>query len=90
MKPLINSPGHVKALEFLQELHKTGPSAQVGWSLGEAWDYFLRGKSVFVFSWGDVGALCQDEARSKVKGKCAAAILPVLERVLRLRDEASS
>jgi multiple sugar transport system substrate-binding protein len=76
MKPLINSPGHVKALEFLQELHKTGPSAQVGWSLGEAWDHFLRGKSVFVFSWGDVGALCQDKARSKIQGDCSAAMLP--------------
>src|SRR5262249_50432761 len=76
MTPLINSPGHVKALEFLQELHKTGPAAQVGWSLGEAWDYFLRGKSVFVFSWGDVGALCQDKTRSKIQGKCASAVLP--------------
>lgn len=76
MKPLINSPGHVKALEFLQELHQTGPAAQVGWSLGEAWDYFLRGKSVFVFSWGDVGSLCQDESRSKIKGVCASAIMP--------------
>ena len=76
MKPLINSPGHVRALEFLQELHKTGPAAQVGWSLGEAWDYFLRGKSVFVFSWGDVGALCQDTARSKIQGVCASAVLP--------------
>jgi multiple sugar transport system substrate-binding protein len=79
MKPLINSPGHVKALEFLQELHKTGPAAEVGWSLGEAWDYFLRGKSVFVFSWGDVGALCQDTARSKIKGVCASAVLPSSE-----------
>jgi multiple sugar transport system substrate-binding protein len=76
MTPLINSPGHVRALEFLQELHKTGPAAQVGWSLGEAWDYFLRGKSVFVFSWGDVGALCQDTARSKIQGNCASAVLP--------------
>ena len=76
MKPLINSPGHLKALEFLQALHGTGPSAQVGWSLGEAWDYYLRGKSIFVFSWGDVGALCQDKSRSKVQGKCAAAVLP--------------
>lgn len=76
MTPLINSPGHVKALEFLQELHKTGPEAQVGWSLGEAWDYFLRGKSVFVFSWGDVGALCQDTTRSKIQGVCTASILP--------------
>jgi multiple sugar transport system substrate-binding protein len=76
MTPLINSPGHVKALEFLQDLHKTGPAAQVGWSLGEAWDYFLRGKSIFVFSWGDVGALCQDKARSRIQGKCGSAMLP--------------
>ncbi|MCB1968860.1 MAG: extracellular solute-binding protein [Geminicoccaceae bacterium] len=76
MKPMINSPGHVKALEFLQELHKSGPSAEVGWSLGEAWDYFLRGKSVFVFSWGDVGSLCQDTSRSVIKGDCASAMLP--------------
>lgn len=76
MTPLINSPGHVKALEQLKELHATGPAAQVGWSLGEAWDYFLRGKSVFVFSWGDVGSLCQDESRSKIKGVCASAIMP--------------
>jgi len=76
MTPLINSPGHVKALEFLQELHKNGPSAEVGWSLGEAWDYFLRGKAVFVFSWGDVGGLCEDTARSKIKGKCASTPLP--------------
>jgi multiple sugar transport system substrate-binding protein len=79
MTPLINSPGHVRALEFLQELHETGPAAQVGWSLGEAWDYFLRGKSVFVFSWGDVGSLCQDTSRSKIQGVCAASILPVSE-----------
>jgi multiple sugar transport system substrate-binding protein len=76
MTPLIDSPGHVKALEFLLDLHKTGPAAQVGWSLGEAWDYFLRGKAIFVYSWGDVGALCQDTSRSKIQGKCAAAMLP--------------
>ena len=31
---------------------------------------------MFVFSWGDVGALCQDKTRSKIKGNCAAAMLP--------------
>ena len=76
MKPLINSPGHVKALEFLQELHKTGPAAQVGWSLGEAWDYFLRGKAVFVFSLGRRRRALPGRGRSKVKGKCAAAVIP--------------
>ncbi len=76
MKPLINSPGHVEALELLQDLHATGPDAQLGWSLGETWDYFLRGKAVFMFSWGDVGPLCQEENRSRIKGVCASAILP--------------
>lgn len=76
MRPLINSPGHVAALELLQELNKTGPAEQMGWRLPQAWDYFLRGKAVFVFSWGDVGALCQDETRSLIKGNCAAAMLP--------------
>jgi len=88
MTPLINSPGHVAALEFLQELHKTGPEAQVGWSLGEAWDYFLRGKAIFVFSWGDVGSLVQDETRSKVKGKVGSSILPSSNKYWSFKDNA--
>ncbi|HCP33788.1 MAG TPA: ABC transporter substrate-binding protein, partial [Deltaproteobacteria bacterium] len=46
------------------------------WDLGTAWDWFLRGKSIFVFSWGDVGSLVQDESRSKIKGKLGASVLP--------------
>lgn len=76
MKPLINSPGHVKALEYLKDLAQYGPAAQVSWSLGEAWDYFLRGKAVFNFSYGDVAPLAQDETRSKIRGKIGSAILP--------------
>ena len=76
MEPLINQPGHVRALEVLHELSQYGPKAQAAWDLGTAWDWFLRGKSIFVFSWGDVGALVQDEARSKIKGKIGAAALP--------------
>ena len=76
MKPLINEPGHVAALELLQQLGATGPADQIGWRLPQAWEYFLRGKSVFMFSWGDLGALCQDGSRSLVKGNCAVAELP--------------
>ncbi len=76
MKPLINEPGHVAALELLQELNATGPADQIGWRLPQAWEYFLRGKAVMMFSWGDLGALCQDEARSLVKGNCGVAMLP--------------
>lgn len=76
MEPLINQPGHVRALEVLYELSQYGPSAQAAWDLGTAWDWFLRGKSIFVFSWGDVGSLVQDTSRSKIKGKLGASILP--------------
>lgn len=76
MEPLINQPGHVKALETLYELQSYGPAAQAAWDLGTAWDWFLRGKAIFVFSWGDVGSLVQDTSRSKVKGKLGASILP--------------
>ena len=63
MEPLINQPGHVRALETLIELAQYGPKAQVGWDIGTAWDWFLRGKCIFTYSFGDVGALAQDVAR---------------------------
>ena len=76
MEPLINSPGHVRALERLVDLAKAGPHAQLAWSLGEAWDHFLRGRSAMIFSWGDVGALAQDPAKSRVRGLLGCATLP--------------
>jgi len=76
MKPLIDSPGNVAALEMLQSLAATGPVEQLGWRLPEAWSYFLRGKAVFTFSFGDLGALCQDRSMSRVQGKCGVAMLP--------------
>jgi multiple sugar transport system substrate-binding protein len=76
MAPLINSPGKVRALEFLQSLYAQGPKAAINWGLGETWDYFLRGKAIYCFSWGDVGGLVQDTQRSKIKGKMGASILP--------------
>ena len=75
MKPLIDSPGHQKALESLVDLVQFGPEAMLGWSLGESWDYFLKGQAALTFSWGDLGALAQQEG-SQVKGKTGAAAIP--------------
>jgi multiple sugar transport system substrate-binding protein len=75
MKPLMDSPGHLRALETLVDLVQFGPEAMMGWSLGEAWDHFLRGEAALTFTWGDLGALAQQEG-SKVKGKTGAAMLP--------------
>lgn len=75
MKPLLDSPGHLRALETLVELTQFGPEAMMGWSLGESWDHFLRGEAALTFTWGDLGALAQQEG-SRVKGKTGAAMLP--------------
>ncbi len=79
MEPLITSDGHVAALEALVDLVQFGPTAMLGWSLGESWDYFLKGKAVLTFTWGDLGALAEEET-SLIKGKLGAAPLPGTDR----------
>jgi len=76
MEPLINSPGHVRALEMVLELSKAGSPAMWGWSLGEAWADFLSGNAVMTFSWGDVGSLSQDPTQSVIMGKLGARGIP--------------
>jgi len=75
MKPLIESPGHVRALETLVGLVQFGPREMLGWELGKSWDHFLAGRAALTFTWGDLGALAQQEG-SKVKGTVGVAHLP--------------
>ncbi len=75
MEPLIDSPGHVAALEAMVDLVQFGPDAMLDWNLGQSWDHFLRGEAALTFTWGDLGALAQQEG-SMVKGKIGAAQLP--------------
>jgi multiple sugar transport system substrate-binding protein len=76
MDPLINQPGQVAALEFLQKLAATGQQAQFGWELGEAWQNFFDGNAIATFSWGDVGSLSQNTDKSQIQGKLGAATIP--------------
>jgi multiple sugar transport system substrate-binding protein len=75
MEPLIDSPGHVRAMETMVDLVQFGPEAMLAWSLGESWDHFLRGEAALTFTWGDLGALAQQEG-SQVRGKTGAAPMP--------------
>jgi multiple sugar transport system substrate-binding protein len=75
MEPLVESQGHLRAMETYLQLVNLGPQAMLGWALGEAWDYFLRGNAVFTYSWGDVAALAV-ERDSIVKGKIGTIQLP--------------
>jgi multiple sugar transport system substrate-binding protein len=56
MKPLIESPGHLRALETFVELVKFGPREMLGWDHGRGWDHFLSGRAAFALTWGDLGA----------------------------------
>jgi multiple sugar transport system substrate-binding protein len=75
MKPLIESPGHVRALAALVDLVQFGPKDMLNWDLGKGWDHFLAGRAALTFSWADLGALAQEEG-SQVKGKIGTAPLP--------------
>lgn len=75
MEPLMDSPGHQRAMETLIDLLQFGPEAMMGWSLGEAWDHFLRGQAALTFTWGDLGSLAQEEG-SQVKGMTGSGPIP--------------
>lgn len=75
MQPLLDSPGHIRALETMVNLVQFGPKEMLYWDLGQSWDHFLRGKAALTFTFGDLGALAQQEG-SQVKGKTGTAPLP--------------
>jgi multiple sugar transport system substrate-binding protein len=76
MEPLINSDGHVLALEDYAKFVKDGPQAMLSWTLGEGWNLFLAGNSAMEPTWGDLPTLAQDPKSSKVQGKVGAAPIP--------------
>ncbi|WP_341889399.1 extracellular solute-binding protein [Variovorax sp. YR752] len=75
MKPLIDSPGHVRALTLLSSLVQYGPKEMLRWDLGRGWDHFLAGRAALAVTWGDLAALAQQPG-SRVRGKVGAAQLP--------------
>ncbi|MBX3604878.1 MAG: extracellular solute-binding protein [Piscinibacter sp.] len=75
MKPLIASPGHVRALTLMASLVKYGPKEMLRWDLGRGWDHFLAGRAALAVTWGDLAALAQQPG-SRVRGKVGVAQLP--------------
>jgi len=75
MKPLLDSPGHVRALTALVDLVQFGPKEMLKWDLGRGWDYFLSGRAALTLTWGDLGALAQQPG-SRVRGNVGSAQLP--------------
>jgi multiple sugar transport system substrate-binding protein len=84
MKPLINSEGHLRALEDYVKLSSAGPKEQLGWTLPEGWKPFLNGHAVMEATWGDLPTLAQDRANSSVQGRVGAVLIRVPRRRLTL------
>ena len=76
MKPLINSEGHLAALQDYMKFLANGPKEEIAWTLGQGWNLFLAGQSAMEPTWGDLPTLAQDPKTSKVQGKMGAAGLP--------------
>ena len=76
MKPLINSEGHLRALEDYVKFVANGPKEQIGWTLPEGWKPFLSGHAVMEATWGDLPTLAQDRAVSSVQGRVGATVIP--------------
>jgi len=76
MKPLINSEGHLRALEDYVKFLANGPKEQIGWTLPQGWAPFLTGHAVMEPTWGDLPTLAQDRAHSTVQGRVGATIIP--------------
>ena len=76
MKPLINSEGHLRALEDYVKFLANGPKEQIDWTLAQGWNVFLSGHAVMEPTWGDLPTLAQDRARSSVQGRIGATIIP--------------
>ena len=76
MKPLINSEGHLRALEDYMKFLANGPKEQIGWTLPQGWTPFLTGHAVMEPTWGDLPTLAQDRARSSVQGRVGATLIP--------------
>ncbi|HUC16473.1 MAG TPA: extracellular solute-binding protein [Acetobacteraceae bacterium] len=76
MKPLINSEGHLRALEDYVKFLANGPREEIAWTLGQGWNLFLEGHCAMEPTWGDLPTLAQDPKSSKVQGKVGGGPIP--------------
>jgi multiple sugar transport system substrate-binding protein len=76
MKPRINTPPFVRALEEWKKVLKFGPSGMVTMGYDEDRIFFPGGKAAQTYEWHDIGTLTYDAKRSTMKGKGGYSICP--------------
>ena len=81
MKPRINNPGFVKALDDFKKSTKFGVPGMLGFGIGEIREAFCGGKAAFAVDWGDIGTMAVDPKISKVNGLVGCCMMPGSEEV---------
>lgn len=76
MKPLINDPGHVQALEDWIEIMEFGVPGMINMDNGEVRSVYAAGEAALAIDWGDVGVISDTDPGSTVKGNVGYSILP--------------
>jgi len=76
MKPNINNPGWVKALEEWIDIRKFGSPEMVNYGLGEVRGYYIGGESALAIDWADIGIMAQDPEKSRIRGKIGYFLAP--------------
>ena len=76
MKPLINDPGHVKALENWIEILEFGVPGMINMESGDIRGVYTVGEAAMAIDWGDIGVMADTSPESTVKGKVGYSILP--------------
>jgi multiple sugar transport system substrate-binding protein len=81
MKPRINSPPFVKALEEWKKVLPFGPSGMVTMGYDEDRIFFPGGKAAQTYEWHDIGTLTYDAKRSTINGVAGYGICPGAKEV---------
>jgi multiple sugar transport system substrate-binding protein len=81
MKPLINNPGFVKALEDWKKLIKVSIPGSTNMDVTETREIFLSGDVFATVDWGDVPELSAAAPESKVRGHFATVVNPGVKKV---------
>jgi len=76
MKPLINDPGHVQALEDWIKMIEVGVPGMINMDSGEIRGVYAAGEAAMAIDWGDIGVIADTDPGSTVKGKVGYSILP--------------
>lgn len=76
LKPRINNPGFVKALEFFIETMNYGPPGMANFAGHDVRNSFVSGEVAMAIDWADMGVYAVDSPISTVKDKVGYGQLP--------------